>query len=39
MTAFEQRRQGSLLAPIGGWFMEGIDTADVQKTKALVDKL
>ena len=28
-----------LLAPIYGWFTEGIDTADLQEAKALLDAL
>lgn len=29
----------SLLAPIFGWFTEGLDTADLQQAKALLDQL
>jgi predicted ATPase len=28
-----------LLAPIYGWFTEGLDTADLQEAKALLDAL
>jgi predicted ATPase len=28
-----------LLAPIYGWFTEGLDTADLQEAKALLDEL
>jgi predicted ATPase len=28
-----------LLAPIYGWFTEGLDTADLQDAKALLDAL
>jgi hypothetical protein len=28
-----------LLAPIYGWFTEGLDTADLQEVKALLDEL
>jgi predicted ATPase len=28
-----------LLAPISGWFTEGVDTADLQEAKALLDEL
>jgi predicted ATPase len=28
-----------LLAPIYGWFTEGLDTADLQEAKALLEKL
>ena len=28
-----------LLAPILGWFTEGLDTADLKEAKALLDKL
>ena len=29
----------ALLAPIYGWFTEGIETADLQEAKALVDEV
>jgi predicted ATPase len=29
----------ALLAPILGWFTEGLDTADLKEAKALLDKL
>jgi len=28
-----------LLAPVYGWFTEGLDTVDLQETKALLDEL
>ena len=28
-----------LLAPVYGWFTEGLDTADLQETKALLEAL
>ena len=28
-----------LLAPLYGWFTEGLDTADLQEAKALLEKL
>ena len=28
-----------LLAPVYGWFTEGIDTADLKEAKALLDEL
>jgi predicted ATPase len=28
-----------LLTPIAGWFTEGIDTADLQEARALLDQL
>jgi hypothetical protein len=28
-----------LLAPVYGWFTEGVDTADVQEAKTLLDAL
>jgi hypothetical protein len=28
-----------MLSPIVGWFTEGLDTADVQDAKALLDEL
>ena len=28
-----------LLAPIYGWFTEGLDTADLREAKALLDEL
>ena len=28
-----------LLAPIYGWFTEGVDTADLQEAQALLDEL
>jgi predicted ATPase len=40
-----RRQQGrpqeavALLAPIFGWFTEGLDTADLKEAKALLDKL
>ena len=40
-----RRQQGrpqaaaALLAPILGWFTEGLDTADLKEAKALLDKL
>jgi predicted ATPase len=40
-----RRQQGrpqeaaALLAPILGWFTEGLDTADLKDAKALLDKL
>jgi predicted ATPase len=40
-----RQRQGKraeaheLLAPIYGWFTEGVDTADLRKAKALVEEL
>jgi predicted ATPase len=35
-TAGEARE---LLAPIYGWFTEGVDTADLQEAKALLEEL
>jgi predicted ATPase len=38
----EQRRRDAardLLAPVCGWFTEGLDTADLKEAKALLDKL
>ncbi len=29
----------SLLAPVYGWFTEGVDTADLKDAKALLDEL
>jgi predicted ATPase len=29
----------ALLAPILGWFTEGLDTADLKEARALLDKL
>jgi predicted ATPase len=29
----------ALLAPVYGWFTEGLDTADLQEAKALLDAL
>jgi predicted ATPase len=40
-----RRQQGrreeavALLAPVYGWFTEGLDTADLKEAKALLDKL
>jgi len=40
-----QRHQGrrgeayALLAPIYGWFAEGLDTADLREAKALLEEL
>jgi len=38
----EQGRRGEardLLAPVYGWFTEGLDTADLKEAKALLDEL
>jgi hypothetical protein len=35
----KQREATALLAPIYGWFTEGVDTADLQEAKALLDQL
>ena len=29
----------ALLAPVYGWFTEGLDTADLKEAKALLDEL
>ena len=38
----EQRRRAEardLLAPVYGWFAEGLDTTDLKEAKALLDEL
>jgi class 3 adenylate cyclase/predicted ATPase len=35
----ERRKAHDLLAPIHGWFTEGLDTPDLQEAKALLDAL
>jgi predicted ATPase len=35
----ERARAQDLLAPVYGWFTEGLDTADLQDAKALLDAL
>jgi hypothetical protein len=35
----KQAAARALLAPIYGWFTEGLDTADLQDAKALLDEL
>jgi predicted ATPase len=43
--AWEQAQQGrqvearQLLAPLYGWFTEGLDTADLQEARALLESL
>jgi hypothetical protein len=37
---FHRRAEADeLLAPIYGWFTEGLDTVDLQKAKALLEEL
>jgi hypothetical protein len=44
-SSWPRRRQGKkaaarqLLAPIYGWFTEGVDTADVEEAAALLQQL
>ena len=35
----DRARAAELLAPVCGWFTEGLDTADLKEAKALLDGL
>jgi len=35
----DRQRAANLLAPVYSWFTEGLDTADLEEAKALLDEL
>lgn len=35
----ERNKAGELLAPVDGWFSEGLQTLDLKRTKGLLDEL